>query len=320
MTKIFLQLAIPLAFFLPSKAQANDHISHKQNYIDSIQSAKQIADLILKISDRYKGFQINEALKFDDIDTGQSLKKIADSVQIQPWTKADFDNNGLTDVLVVGRNYYHCVICIFDKGGKYEINQITRRHYQNCTFPVVEKKNKIRYYYKEQLGRSNWNKPLKFQKVNLIYKFGDFVEENPHPANHKIEKIEYSTSGCYGTCPVFSLEINSDRGSKWFAYTYNMIDKKELTGNFQTIIDQDKFEELINLLNYINFEVLNDKYAVNWTDDQSSTLKITYDKGKVKSIKDYGLIGTFGLDRVYQLLFDLRENQKWTKIDFPVPF
>ena len=38
---------------------------------------------------------------------------------------------------------------------------------------------------------------------------------------------------------------------------------------------------------------------------------VTYDNGKVKSIRDYGLLGTYGLDRVYQLLFELRENQKW---------
>jgi hypothetical protein len=60
-----------------------------------------------------------------------------------------------------------------------------------------------------------------------------------------------------------------------------------------------------------DFETLQDNYAVNWTDDQTAKLKITYDNGKVKSIRDYGLLGTYGLDRVYQLLFELRENQKW---------
>ena len=67
------------------------------------------------------------------------------------------------------------------------------------------------------------------------------------------------------------------------------------------------------MLNYIYFETLQDNFAVTWTDDQTATLKITYDSGKVKSISDYGLIGTYGLDRVYQLLYELRENQKWTK-------
>ncbi len=94
---------------------------------------------------------------------------------------------------------------------------------------------------------------------------------------------------------------------------YNKINNKEASGNFNSKIMEDKYNDIVNLLNYVDFETLKDNYAVGWTDDQSSTLKITYDNGKVKSIEDYGLIGTYGLDRIYQLLFELRENQKWTK-------
>jgi hypothetical protein len=50
---------------------------------------------------------------------------------------------------------------------------------------------------------------------------------------------------------------------------------------------------------------------VGWTDDQTCTLKITYDNGKTKTITDYGKIGTYGLNRVYSILFSLRQNQKW---------
>jgi hypothetical protein len=133
------------------------------------------------------------------------------------------------------------------------------------------------------------------------------------PAKHKIEKIEYSTSGCYGTCPIFKLTINSDKTAKWHAKMYNKINNKEVSGNFNTRVTEDKYNDIVNLLNYIDFETLQDNFAVTWTDDQTATLKITYDNGKVKSISDYGLIGTYGLDRVYQLLYELRENQKWTK-------
>ena len=47
------------------------------------------------------------------------------------------------------------------------------------------------------------------------------------------------------------------------------------------------------------------------TDGQTCGLKITYDNGKTKIIHDYGLIGTFGLDRTYEMLFNLRKNQTW---------
>ena len=132
-------------------------------------------------------------------------------------------------------------------------------------------------------------------------------------ANHIIEKIEYATSMCYGTCPVFSLTINSDRKAEWNAEKYNKINDQEVHGIFHSEITKEQYNKLIDLLNYIDFEKLNDVYEVGYPDAQSSTLKITYDHGKVKSIYDYGKKGTEDLRRVYQLLFDLRENQKWQK-------
>jgi hypothetical protein len=312
MTKILFQFICFLMFFQSCKGHTEKGVLNKTNFIDSIKTANQLYELIAKVDSRYKDFKINETLKFEKGLTEFNCKKIADSLRVLPWTKADFDNNGLTDILIIGNWYDHCVICILDKGSKYEINRITRRSFQQCTFPIVEN-NKIKYYFESEPERGNWDKPRKLDNITLTYKYGDFIEENQTPTKHNIEKIEYSTTGCYGTCPIFDLTINSDKTAKWFADMYNEIDKKEIKGNFQTTLTQDKFDELLSLLNYLNFEHLKDNYAVNWTDDQSSTLKITYDTGKIKSINDYGLIGTYGLDRVYQLLFELRGNQKWTK-------
>jgi Domain of unknown function (DUF6438) len=313
MIKTISNLIIFLTLFQSCKGQSDNAVLHKPNLIDSIKTANQLSNLISKIDYRYKDFKINEDLKFENRYSGKNYKKIADSLKVQPWTKADFDNNGLTDILIIGTWTDHHVICILDKGNThYEIKSITRQSFQDCTFPIV-KNDKIIYYFESNPDRENWSKPRKLESIILTYQYGDFIEENQKPATHKIEKIDYSTSGCFGTCPIFNLKINSDRTSEWFADMYNEIDKKELKGSFQTTIAQDKFDELINLLNYIDFTELKDNYAVSWTDDQSSTLKITYDNGKIKSINDYGLIGTYGLDRVYQQLFKLRENQKWTK-------
>ena len=80
-------------------------------------------------------------------------------------------------------------------------------------------------------------------------------------------------------------------------------------GEYKAEIDNKSYSDIINLLNYIDFQNLNDEYAVNWTDDQTSYITITYDQGKIKTIRDYGLIGTHGLDKLYDLLFKLRFNQ-----------
>lgn len=302
---VFQTIILLILFQLCSGQPGNQHL-HKTNAIDSIQNTTQIARLLAKADERYKNIKIDEEIQF----TGENCQKHADSLKIQAWTKADFDHNGLTDLLVIGSGNGNPVLCMLDKGQTYEVNRITRSHFQECTFPVVEN-NKIKYYFEGYPEIRTWDeKPVLKEKI-LIYTFGDFIEENKNPANHTIEKIEYSTGPCYGNCPVFYLTINSDKTAKWFAEVYNYIAKQELEGTFQTKITQNKFDEIIHLLNYIDFEKLKDTYSVNWTDDQTSTLTITYDNGKTKSIKDYGLLGTYGLDRVYQLLFELRENQKW---------
>ena len=148
----------------------------------------------------------------------QKYKYLRNSLKVQPWTKADFDKNGLTDILVIGGIYGdNFLICILDKKDKYEIKLIRKRRFHDYTFPVVEN-DKIKYYFESVLERENWDKSRKLQKTILIYKFDSFIEENQTPANHKIEKNEYSTSVCFGTCPVFSITINSDKTAKIKSY------------------------------------------------------------------------------------------------------
>ena len=151
------------------------------------------------------------------------------------------------------------------------------------------------------------------QYIDLTFKYGDFVEYNSNPKSYSIEKIEYQTTMCYGTCPKFYISILKDKSSIFKAEAYNreLRNPKEIKGVFNTTLSDTSFLEIINLLNYIDFPNLNDNYAVGWTDDQTCTLTITYDNGQTKAIKDYGLIGTYGLDKLYQLLFDLRFNQNW---------
>jgi hypothetical protein len=294
-------------------AQTNNIIKFEKhlNYIDSIQNEKQIEDLLIKIDPNYLNFKVNSKMKFED----EICQKTSDSLKIKPWIKSDFDNNGFSDILVVGKYPGHSILCILDKGNrKYQIKRITRNSFQHCTFPVVAENktnSEINYFYKEEDIYENWGEKHKLTIKTLLYKFGDFIEKNENINKHDIEKIEYSTSSCFGTCPVFTLEINSKKLATLNAKNYNKIDNKNVNGKFESKIDDVKYNEIIDLLNYLNFEKLKNNYSVNWTDDQTCALKITYDDGQIKTINDYGLIGTFGLNRVYKLITELRENQKW---------
>src|SRR5690242_8092744 len=82
MLKLFLQLTFCLTLFQSCSGQTNDKIIHKQNFIDSIKTAKQIEDLILKIDKRYNGFKVNEALKYSSEYSDINCKKISDSLKV----------------------------------------------------------------------------------------------------------------------------------------------------------------------------------------------------------------------------------------------
>jgi hypothetical protein len=152
----------------------------------------------------------------------------------------------------------------------------------------------------------------------LTFKFGNFIEYNENPKINKISKIEFATSGCFGTCPVYKLTLNRDSLSIFNAQYYNFNKNREVTygkeeGVFTTTINKIEFDKLEEILNYCDFDNLYKEYSVMHTDDQTGDLKITYNNGKVKTISDYGMIGTYGLKTLYKKLAELRFNQKWRK-------
>ena len=316
MKSIFFYTLLISVVLLSCKGQKDNSVTVKKpNYIDSIQTKIQIEKLIASIGSGFDGFTVNDSLIYDKDYLGFNCKKCSDTLNVKPWAKADFDKNGLTDLMVVGIYFYHFIMCVLDKGaGHYELRYLTRGHSEKCTFPIVDitdSLNTIKYYYQnEQAGEKLGDQGNLIMK-QLVYRFDDFVELNQNVTKHAIEKIEFQTLGCFGKCPIFKIAINNDKTSIWEADSYNTINDIELKGIFNTKIGNDKYQEIIDILNYINFDNLSDSYEVSWSDAQSCEMKITYDNGKTKKIKDYGMLGTFGLERVYQLLYALRENQQW---------
>ena len=142
----------------------------------------------------------------------------------------------------------------------------------------------------------------------LIHKFGGFIELTRINKNTPaIESIYFSTTPCFGTCPVFNLNIFKDRT----AYYLRDDSFEESAGNFRTTINQTQWNEITELIKYINISELKDNYFFSATDMQSSKLMIYFSDGSKKGITDYGLQGTLGLVRLYNLLFALRFNQQW---------
>ena len=307
-----------------SIAESNIELSK----IDSLKTNNDVQNFIRKSNARYEEFELKRIQDFDrDYKTDSITKIIANKLGItSSYYTTDFDHNRYTDLLVIGDNkdcwgkkscsFNSMVIMNFGNDSLKFINIVRDRH--TSIVPTIEKRKDETILIINNPDQISWkNEKYKNGSIDsLIYRNGDFIEYNPKVIKYSIERIEFSTGPCFGTCPIFSLLLTKNEKSEFKAVAYNFGDDswdENGEGKFICNLEEKKWVELTDLINYIDFLSLEEDYAVDWTDEQSCTLKIVYDNNKIKVIRDYGLMGTFGLKKLYQQLFDLRFNQDWKK-------
>ncbi|WP_051889878.1 DUF6438 domain-containing protein [Chryseobacterium vrystaatense] len=277
----------------------------RSNAIDSLQTAEDVQQFIGR-KEISHFVSVTDRIKY-----GSDCSHISDSLKLTPWEKGDFDGNGLTDIIITGNTREGPgTICILDKGNGFETEKISKGDlYEICAFANV-KGNKIEY---KSIKLHKYGPDNQVETTLLVYKFGEFIEENIQPKRHHILEIEFEATGCYGRCPSFTFKIVSNRNIEWNAGQYNNIGFRDYSGVYESRLSENQFKELIEVLNYTDFENLNEEYDVAYTDSTTGYLKITYDDMKVKTIRDYGMMGTRGLQKFYSLLFNLRSCVIWTK-------
>lgn len=299
MSKTFLLILLIVSFRTVSGQKI-------QTKIDSLETNDAVVSLLFSLDKKYRGFDLRHPYGKEGY-----FRKIADSLGIiKSFYKSDFDNNGYTDLLVIGEFWGINIVIVMNYGyDTFKLSRFSRGTAQGCTWPKIINDTIIRDYHR------NWqtnDTTSILRSSDLIFKYGGFIEYNALPKNYMIEKIEYQTRS-HRTNPQFLISIDNNRKAtfKAEAYNQNKINEKEIKGKFETLLNKVEFSKIVSLLDYIDFPSLKDSNTVPWPDDHSCTLTITYNNGQVKKIEDFGLSGTHGLFRLYQILFDLRYNQKW---------
>ena len=281
-----------LSFLLPFYGNANkiDRIKSKKGVV------KFLANNIESYYRRLDLFSKKQPVLADGIQHG---------CRSNSFYKVDIDGDGRTDLIVDG---VYCFV-VLDKGTHFEM------HYLD-DFP------RVRYSFNRVLSikgnltglilndvTTNINGVITESKADtVLYQFGGFVEFNSNQRSSKISSVLFSSSQCFGECPVYSIEVSSDGSAK-----YNAIRYLDSIGEFEAVISDTEVAKLFNLLDYIKFETLKSEYRIRVSDHSTATLEIVFDDGKRKKISDYGECGTIGLKRVYETMYDLTKRIAWKK-------
>lgn len=227
------------------------------------------------------------------------LEMLKDSTQlIQPYCKGDFDNNGYTDLFVAGKYYYGRMYAYaFMNYGNDSINYFRLDESGIDVIPKVIRKNNQDFLVIKRGAKSD------FSIDTLIYKYDNFINYNRNPKKYKIEKIAFNGFDIRGEYDII-IDKNRDTSFKLSKGIYDTLyyykaDRKILP---------KEYNELIELLNYMDFPSLDKTYHERSSTHIICELTITYNNGKTKFILDFGMENNYSLKALYSKMEDLKNT------------
>ncbi|HEY8895813.1 MAG TPA: DUF6438 domain-containing protein [Niastella sp.] len=94
--------------------------------------------------------------------------------------------------------------------------------------------------------------------------------------------IYFASSGCYGSCPIMNLEIDSNRNVRFYGDRYTSI-----TGGYKGKLSKTVYNSIINKVRNLPVDSLKEFYSASWTDDETLGIAIAYGN-KVIRLAAYG--------------------------------
>lgn len=129
------------------------------------------------------------------------------------------------------------------------------------------------------------------------------------------DQIVFSSSGCYGSCPIIDISITKE-GNILFqgeGYTTPL-------GFYYAKINHKTKNYIFNKFRCANPLNLKDSYSVNHTDDQSLTTTFVKGGKIIKTIHDYGMAGTKELIWAYIAISKMHKKIHLKRLPFDEPF
>lgn len=162
------------------------------------------------------------------------------------------------------------------------------------------------------VSRKNDTLQLAFNDTNIIrYKKLSYnLDTLPD-----FDQIIYSSSGCYGSCPIIDISITKEGNVLFQGEGY----VKSL-GFYSGNLDTKTKNYIFNKFKRANPLKLQDNYSVGHTDDQSLTTTYIQNGKIIKTIHDYGMAGTNELIWAYIPISNIHTSIKLDSLAIDEPF
>ncbi len=193
-----------------------------------------------------QGDWTTEKYSRDDLDNNYFHINVRDSIFTLFSNYSDsakFKIQGDLLTVIDSSNAYY-----FGTHQKYKLVKIT-----SDELILVAKSNHVR----KRLRAYDWNSDtLTFKKVTK--------KNNLSP-----KKILFSASGCYGSCPMLKISIDSQRNVKFYGHGYT-----DILGANKGKITKNEYNLIKKQINQLPLDSLKPEYEAPWTDDQTRKLII----------------------------------------------
>ena len=175
---------------------------------------------------------------------------------------------------------------------------------KNDTIWILDPKDSLQKRYFEILNqRKDTLKVTFFNQDTLFYSRMKY-----DPVEY-FDEIRFERTFCFGTCPVYKINIKRD-GS----IVYEGIEYVDSIGKYKAVLNTNQAHFIFNKFEKA-FGVINEKAYSNGGTDNYTILTKLYDDGiQIKSVSDNGAVGPSSLIWSYVVMEDLRKSVKWQKV------
>ncbi|MBK8398310.1 MAG: hypothetical protein IPL26_24100 [Leptospiraceae bacterium] len=141
--------------------------------------------------------------------------------------------------------------------------------------------------------KSEQGKIVKYKKLH--------PNKNPNP---DFEKIIFSSSDCYGTCPIMDIIVSANGDVVFYGERFNLTQ-----GIYSGKVSSKKYKEILDEFRYFDIQK-SQRYSANGTDQQTVAITFIRNNKIYKTTHEYGRVAPSELKWGYTILQSLYQKMK----------